>query len=209
MKKNLVAGVIALLPIGLTVLICWFIIAKLGGILGAIFKSVPVVSLWPVFTHKLLGFLGFLIITYIIGAITTSYIGRKLFSFLEAIITRIPFIRPIYSAGRKLTDALFINKSAFKSVVLVEFPRKGIYSMGFLTNETPIKTPNSSNSVSVFIPTAPNLSTGFYVIASPSELTGINLSVDAALRTIVSGGIISPTYETLSNENKPTNVIKK
>lgn len=126
MRKNLVAGIIALLPVGLTVLICWFIIAKLGGILGAIFRSVPVISLWPVFTHKLLGFIGLLIIVYIIGAITTSYLGHKLFNFIETFIVKIPFIRPIYVAGRKLTDALFIDKSAFKSVVLVEFPRKGM-----------------------------------------------------------------------------------
>lgn len=197
MKKKFLAGIIALFPIGLTLFICWLIIDKIGGILGRVFRVVPIVSLWSPFVHSILGFIALLIIIYIIGTITTSYLGRKLFHLGEIIITKIPLIRPIYNAGRKIIDALFINRSAFKSVVLVEFPRKGMYSLGFLTSESSLKTRESSNNVSVYIP-VPN---SFHLIVPRSEVTETDLPIDAALQIIFSGGIIQPTKTDLNQHN--------
>ncbi|MDD5528496.1 MAG: DUF502 domain-containing protein [bacterium] len=198
MRKNLITGIIALLPIGLTIFVFWFLIDKFGGIFSNFFKLIPgVCTLYP-FVHSFMGFLAFLIIVWVIGAIATSYIGHRFFVLWESIIIKVPFIRPIYAAGRQLSDALSIDKSksAFKSVVIVEFPRKGVYSMGFLTNDKSLKIKDVPDNISVFVPTVPNITTGFYLIIPRSEVIEIPITIDAALRTIVSGGIIPPEWQT-------------
>ena len=197
MENKFIAGIIALFPISLTLFLCWFIIDKIGGVLGKAFKVIPVISSLHPFVHAIFGFIALLIIIYIIGVITTSYIGRKLLHLGETIITKIPLIRPVYNAGRKLTEALFINRSAFKSVVLFEFPRKGIYALGFLTNDSSLKTPDSSDNVSVFLPTPNN----FHLIVPRSEIIETKLPVDTALQIIFSGRIIQPAEADLKQSN--------
>ena len=201
MRKNLIAGIIALLPIGLTIFVFWFLIDKFGGIFSRLFRLIPGVANLHPFIHSFFGFVSLVIIVWIIGALATSYIGHRFFSLWEAIMTKIPFVRPIYAAGRQLSDALSIDKakSAFKSVVLVEFPRKGIYSMGFLTNDKPLPIEEMSDNISVFVPTVPNITTGFYLIVPRSEVKTIPITIDSALRTIVSGGIITPEWQTVKS----------
>ena len=196
MKNKFIAGIIALFPISLTLFICWLIIDKVGGILGKAFKIIPVISLLHPFVHAIFGFIVLVIIIYIIGVIATSYIGRKLLNLGETIITKIPLIRPVYNAGRKLTEALFINRSAFKSVVLFEFPRKGVYTLGFLTNNSSLKTQDSSDNVSIFIPVPNN----FHLIVPRSEIIETKLPIDTALQIIFSGGIIQPAETDLKQD---------
>ncbi|MBI4723119.1 MAG: DUF502 domain-containing protein [Candidatus Stahlbacteria bacterium] len=220
MKKRFITGLIAILPISLTLLIIWFLVTRIGNILGVAIKYIPGLSILPTPVISLIGFLAIILLIYLIGVITSGYIGKRILNYTETLFSKFPVVRTVYTSAHKLTDAIFLSKSAFKKTVFVEFPRKGIYTIGFLTNEAsweivaeqksrpggiePNKLndtnePNAINelnaindNVNVFIPTAPNPTTGFYLIIPKSQIMEANLSIDEALRTIISGGVIVP-----------------
>ncbi|MDI6839460.1 MAG: DUF502 domain-containing protein [bacterium] len=192
MKRRFVTGIIALLPIGVTVFIVWFLVTRIGGILEAAFKKIPLLSTLPSIVISFIGFLAFLALIYIIGTIASGYIGRRVFKFGEEIVSKVPIIRVIYTSARKFTNAIFVDRAAFKKVVLVEYPRKGLYTLAFMTNESSWRINEKEDNVSVFIPTAPNPTSGYYAIVPRSEIRETSLSVDSAMRVIISGGIILP-----------------
>lgn len=189
MKKDFIAGLIALFPIGLTLFVIWFVINSLGGVLKVIFQKIPIFANLHPFVHSLLGFISLLLIIYLVGFITRNYLGKKFLRYTDKVLTKIPVIQTIYNAGRKLSDGIFIDKSAFKSVVLVEFPRPGVYAIGFLTSKEDFQIGEKTDNESVYVP-IPN---GFYLAVPKSGVIETNLSVDKALQIIISGGIISPT----------------
>jgi len=205
MKRKFITGIVALLPIGFTVFICWFLVIRIGGLLEAVFNRIPALSLLPSPVISLIGFLALLIIIYIIGVITSSYIGRRLLKLGEDLISKVPIIRTVYISARKLTNAIFIEKSAFKKAIIVEFPRKGIYTMGFMTNEHSWEIDGKEENVNVFIPTSPNPTSGYYVIVPKSEIRETDLSIDTALRTIISGGVILPEQRKLTKLKEKEN----
>lgn len=192
MKRKFITGLVVILPIGLTLFIIWFLVTRVGGILGVVFKKIPCLSTLPYPVTSLIGFVAIILLIYIIGVITSGYIGNRILRFTENLISRFPLIRTIYISARKITDAIFRDKSAFKKAVLIEFPRKGVYAIGFLTNEASWGIRGDEDNVNIFIPTAPNPTSGFYLIVPKSQVIDAHLSIDEALRTIISGGVIVP-----------------
>ncbi len=198
MKRKFITGIVALLPIGLTVFIIWFMVMKIGGLLEVVFRKIPTLSNLPLPLISFFGFLTLVLIIYMIGIITSSYIGKRILKFGEDIISKVPLIRIIYTSVRKFTNAVFIDKSAFEKAVVIEYPRKGIYTMGFLTNESSWEIDGKGENVNVFIPTSPNPTSGYYIIVPRVEIRETDLSIDGALRTIISGGVILPRNRKLT-----------
>ncbi|HID92904.1 MAG TPA: DUF502 domain-containing protein [bacterium (Candidatus Stahlbacteria)] len=192
MKARFLAGIAALLPIGLTVFVVWFLVTKLGRIIGSLFAKVPLLRQFPSPIISLIGLGTLVVFVYIIGAITSSYIGKRLFRVGERFLERVPIIRPLYTALRQFTQAIFLERSAFKKVVLVEYPRKGVYTIAFVTNETGWQIKKDHDYINLFVPTAPNPTSGYYVILPREETIPVDLTIDEALKTIVSGGVIIP-----------------
>jgi uncharacterized membrane protein len=136
-----------------------------------------------------------IVFIFLIGAVLKLLILRPIIHALEALIARIPLIRPIYAGIKQLVDAFSIqNKITFKQVVLVEFPRKGLYSLAFLTSELPqeIAPNNVDKFFNIFIPTTPNPTSGYFIILPEQDITRINISRQEAMAMIISGGIIQP-----------------
>lgn len=192
MKRKFVTGLITTLPIGLTLFVIWFLVIKIGGILSAAFKLIPSLSRLPSPVISVIGFFALLILIYIIGVITSSYVGNKILKFTENLFTRVPLIRTLFISAKKFTDAIFMDRSAFKKAVLIEWPRKGVYTMAFMTNETSWEIEGNEMTVNLFMPTTPNPTSGFYIIMPRSQVIETNLSIDEALRTLISGGVILP-----------------
>ena len=141
-------------------------------------------------TLFVLSLLFLLAIIYAIGAIGQAVIGRRLIGLLERVVLGIPLARNIYSAAKQVIDAVALKpKTAFQSVVLVEFPRPGYKALGFLTGS--FDTPDGRHFCRVFIPTAPNPTTGFFEIVPAAEVTETDLTVEEAFKTIMSGGLIA------------------
>jgi len=191
-KGKFVTGIVALLPISVTVFIIWFLVIKTGGLLETVFKKIPILSTLPSIVVSFIGFLALLTIIYLIGVITSGYVGRQILKLGENIVSKVPLIRVIYTSAREFTNSIFVNRGAFKRVVLIEYPRKGIYTLAFMTNESNWKIDGVEDNVNVFVPTTPNPTSGFYMIIPRSEVRETSLSIESAMKIIISGGVILP-----------------
>lgn len=132
---------------------------------------------------------------FILGAILRVFILQALFNLFEKFIEKIPLVAQIYSGIKQLVHAFGMHdQMSFKRVVLIEFPRKGAYSIGFLTSEVPPQiTPNSDEKFfNVFIPTTPNPTSGYFIMLAASEISIVDLTRHEAMALIISGGIIQP-----------------
>ena len=132
---------------------------------------------------------------FLVGMVLKIIVLRSIVHAVEDVIAKIPLVRPIYSGIRQLVQAFSAqNKVGFKKVVLIEFPRKHVYSIGFLTSEMPRQiAPNEQETFfSIFVPTTPNPTSGYFVMVAKEQITTIDLSHQEAMALIISGGIIQP-----------------
>lgn len=195
LKKIFFTGLAVIIPIGLTLYILFFLIDMMDGLL----KIMPV-KYHPDTLIGMhipgLGIIVTLVLIFVCGLVMTSYVGNKIVRSGEDLVDRIPFVRSIYQATKRLSDSMFTDRSSsFKRVVLAEFPRKGIYTIGFVTGVPPseIREKAGQNCISVFLPTTPNPTSGYLIIIPEDELVPINISVEDALTFIISVGIVSPS----------------
>ena len=139
MKKHFLTGLIVILPFFLTVYIIWFLFKLVGifftPLIAKIFE-ILIVSKMPDFFITVISAVITLLLIWIVGVLASNFIGEKFFSFAEQMLLKIPMARGIYEAISKLTNMFLSNKSNFKRVVLIEWPRKGVYSVAFITAET-------------------------------------------------------------------------
>lgn len=136
-----------------------------------------------------------IVVIFLVGMVLKVIVLRSIVHAVEDAIAKIPLVRPIYSGIKQLVQAFSVqNKASFKKVVLIEFPRRDIYSIGFLTSKMPHQiTPNVHEKFfSVFVPTTPNPTSGYFIMLSEKQITVIDLSHQEAMALIISGGIIQP-----------------
>jgi uncharacterized membrane protein len=204
LKSFFLAGIITILPLGLTIFVIIFLVNLLGNIAGRVLKYIPSLSTFPPYVITIIGFFTLIIVIFFIGMITSSFIGRWLLKSTDSFFSKLPLVRSIYSSARQLTDTLFIDRSALKKVVLIEYPRKGIYTLAFITNETrwKIQKQEELNCVNVFVPTSPNPTSGFFLIIPEDEITKTNLSIEWGFKIIVSGGIVLPDDRSICVKNR-------
>ena len=131
-----------------------------------------------------------------IGFVVTNFLGRRLHSFFEKMILRLPFFKQVYPAIKELSVFLFAkDHPRFKQVVFLEYPRKGLYSLGFLTNDTPkriCEKLRKKEMHNVFLPSSPGPLTGFVLLVPREDLIFSDMSVEQGLRLLVSGGVVNP-----------------
>ena len=152
---------------------------------------------------SLLALLVAAILISIVGVLARHYIGKRLLGWLDMAMMNVPLLNKIYGATKQINEAFTGNKNSFKTVVLVEFPREGMYSVGFLTSEqrAEVQLKTKENVVGVFIPTTPNPTSGFLVLVPEEKVTKLDMSVADGIKYIVSLGSISP--EVLPPGNSP------
>jgi len=187
-KRYFLAGVLVVVPIILTYLLIKFLFELVDGLLR------------PLITH-LLGYYWFglgLIITLLIillaGVLTKNFMGAALHKLIETVLARLPFISPIYSGAKQLLEAVTIpSKGSFKEVVLVEYPCKGVYAVGLVTRKVEILAEGKLRSfVTVLIASTPTPFSGMAILYPVEEIIEIDMSVEEALKFLVSGGVVSP-----------------
>ena len=185
-RNNFIAGIVVLIPIGITLYLTLFIIKISSKILP---KEINPNYYLPYNIPGLEIFISVLIITFI-GWISLSFIGRKLFDYFETILNKIPILRTIYSAVGQLTETFAKSKSDKKSVVLVEYPRKGTWAVGFATKENKgeIRNKVGEDLINVFVPTTPNPTSGFLLMFQKKEVIFLDISFEQASKFIVSAG---------------------
>ena len=136
-----------------------------------------------------------LAVLLVIGAIASNFVGRKLVQWGDAVITRIPVVRSIYSSVKQVSDTVFSDSgNAFRTAVLVQWPREGVWTVAFITGNPAGELASylRDEFVSVFVPTRPNPTGGYFVLMRKSDCVELEMSVDAALKYIVSMGVVAP-----------------
>lgn len=196
-KKVFLTGLAILMPVGLTLYILVFLIKMMDGLLLIIPEKYQPDAFLP-FHIPGLGVIVTVILIFACGHITKSYMGNRIVKLGEGFLDKIPFVRSIYQAMKQIADSMFMDRSrSFKKVVLIRFPSKDVYSVAFITGvpngEFKEKTGGQDrNYVSVFMPTAPNPTTGLYMIMPEDELIYLDISVKDAFALIISAGIVTP-----------------
>ena len=185
-------GLLTILPITLTVALFTFSLRLITRWLEPLHDLVEMTFLRNIPYSEILLVI---IVIFVIGIIIKFLILQTLIRTLESIIFKIPLVRPVYSGIKQLVQAFSIqDKITFKKVVLVEFPRKGLYSIGFLTSALPSEIAPSTQKTfyNVFIPTTPNPTSGYFVVLPEEDLIVVDLTRQEAMAMIISGGIIQP-----------------
>jgi uncharacterized membrane protein len=189
-RKRLLAGLALLLPTGFTLLILHFFFELTARMVvpaaKVLFGGLPESVLF------LLSMITVITIVYGLGLITAHVVGRRMVSMAEHLVMQVPLLKTIYGVSKQIVDAFTTNQTLFSAVVLIEFPRRGLKSIGFVTG-----TCTDAEGVTwykVLIPTAPNLTTGFLQLVPAQEIHFTDISVEDGLKMIVSGGILSPLH---------------
>tara|TARA_B100001175_G_scaffold286308_1_gene267917 strand:- start:519 stop:1130 length:612 start_codon:yes stop_codon:yes gene_type:complete len=190
LRNNFIAGVVVLIPIGITLYLTLFIVKVSSKIIP---NEINPNHYLPYNIPGLEIIIAVLLIT-IIGWISLSFIGKKLFNLFESILNKIPIIRTIYSAVEQLIETFTKSKSDKKTVVLIEYPRKGVYAVGFATKENTgeIKNKAGKELINIFVPTTPNPTSGFLLMFPKDEVIYLDLSFEEASKFIVSAGSFNP-----------------
>jgi uncharacterized membrane protein len=186
-RKHFLAGILVVVPLVATIAILVWFFVKVDNILQ------PVIQL--IFGRRIIG-VGFgisLVLIYITGVIASNILGRRILGFGDSIVSRIPLFRQLYNGFKQVINSLYgyrVKKAAFREVVLVEFPREGMKTLAFITNE--IQDESNNTLYAIYIPTAPVPTSGYFEIVTDDKITRTDLTVDEAMRMIMSSGIVSP-----------------
>jgi len=187
LRTHIFRGFLAVIPVGLSYLVIRFFYLTVDT------RVTGIIERFLGFRIPGLGILLVLIFLYLLGLVASNWLGRKAFSLLDRVTSRIPLIKTIYTLGKQLAEALSVpGKQAFKRAVMIEHFRTGLWSVGFVTGAVVDKGKPEERMVKVFIPTAPNPTTGFMVIVRESQLRDLAWTVPEAMNAIVSGGIVGP-----------------
>ena len=185
LRRVLVTGLLATGPLVVTAYVLWIVFSWVDGILQPLFMRVLG------FHVPGLGFLALLALVLINGLFASHFVGQRIARFVSARLERLPLWSPIYRAVKDISDVLLGDRArAFHRVAALEYPRPGIYALVFVTSEesSPMNSTLQRKLVSVFLPSTPNPTTGFYLMVPPEQLLPLDLTIEQAVKLILSGG---------------------
>ena len=190
-RNNFIAGIVVLIPIGITLYLTLFIIRVSGKIIP---KEINPNNYLPFNIPGVEIIIALFVITFI-GWLSLSFLGKKFFEFFNNVLKKIPILRTIYSAIGQMTETFTKSNSKQKSVILLEYPRKGIWAVGFATkeNEGVIRNKIGEEVMNVFVPTTPNPTSGFLLMVPKKEIIYLDVSFEQASKFIVSAGTTNIT----------------
>ena len=196
LRRYLVAGILVWLPIGITILL----VRALIGLMDRTLVLVPMryrPEEWLGFAIPGLGLVLTLGILLVTGVLAANFVGRSLVAFWERMLERIPVVRSVYSASKNFAEIVFSESDqSFKKVLLIEYPRKGLYGLAFqtATNLGEIQSKVDQDLVCTFVPTTPNPTSGFIIILPRKDVIELDMEIDEALKMIISLGVVVPTW---------------
>jgi len=196
LRRYLVTGVVIWVPLIVTVLVVRFLLNLMDRTLVVIPPSYQPEMLLG-FKIPGLGLLLSALILFVTGLLAANFFGRKLVSFSEAIVNRIPLVRSIYSGAKQVAETVLADgDTSFKRVMLVQYPREGLWSLCFqtATDLAEIQDRTESEVVCVFVPTTPNPTSGFILFVPREDLVELDMSVEEGLRMIISLGVVVPRW---------------
>jgi len=212
LRKNIGAGLLVFVPVALTIWLVTVVWTWLDSPIRALFREPPpgATGLWAAVARALVrvtaggitvldrpgvGLFVLFAAIYVLGLLTRTFLGRGLVAIGEAIVRRLPLVRNIYTGTKQILAAVLAGgQGSFRDAVLFEYPRKGIYAIGFVTSASrgEIQDRTREDTVNVFLPTTPNPTSGFLLMVPRGDLTYLEMTVEDAVKLIISGGIVAP-----------------
>jgi len=204
LKKYFFTGLLVVVPLYITVYIFAVIVTAMDNVLNFLPWFLNPRNLMP-FNLPGMGVFFTIFGVLVVGLITQNFFGKKLVEFGEAMLARIPFLRIIYNASKQFLETfLSWHKDEYSNVVIVQYPRKGLYTLGFVTGNTrgELRERVSAPTKSIFIPTTPNPTSGFYLMVPEADLIPLDMNVEDAFKVIMTGGIVMPDASRNTEEKK-------
>ena len=204
LRRYLVAGLLVWIPLGVTILLIGFAVRQMDKTIGLIpTRYQPAVILQNLFgTENPVHIPGFgviliLVVVLLTGVLVANFIGRMFVGGWESLMERIPVVRTIYSAAKKFAEVVFSDSSqSFKKVILIEYPRKGLYSIAFQTSTElgEVQGRTGEDVLCCFVPTTPNPTSGLVLIVPKKDAIVLDMDVDEALKMVISLGVVVPKW---------------
>ncbi|QUH25567.1 DUF502 domain-containing protein [Serpentinicella alkaliphila] len=189
-RQLFIRGVIAISPIVVTIYVLYYFFSLVDNVLGRIIVRIIGIPIPGI------GIITSFVLILLMGFIVTNVLGAKAFDYVEKLLHRVPVIPRIYFGVKQLTDAFSLQgKQIFNKVVLIEYPRNGIYVLGFVTGESKgeIQKKTSEKLSNVFIPTTPNPTSGMLIMMRDEEIIYLDMTVEEGLKFIISAGVVTPS----------------
>lgn len=196
LRRYLVAGILVWLPIGITIILLRILIGLMDRTLILVPEQFRPEA-WLGFAIPGLGLVLTVLILLVTGVLAANIVGRSLVGFWERILDRIPVVRSVYSASKNFAEIVFSDSDqSFKKVLLIEYPRKGLYGLAFQTstNLGEVQHRTGEEVVCTFVPTTPNPTSGFIIIVPKKDIIELDMEVDEALKMIISLGVVVPRW---------------
>lgn len=187
---RVVAGILVLVPFVVTFLVLRFVLGVIASVVYPVADLIVPAGI-PRPVVLVLSLVVLVIVLYIIGTVTAHSLGRRLLGFTETIFMRIPFLKVIFVSVKSAASALSKSEgSSFQSVVLLQFPKDGMWSLGFVTGN--VRGSDGCEYLKIFVPTSPNPTSGFFELVRKTEVVQTDLTVEQGIESLVSGGILFP-----------------
>ena len=208
LRNSFLTGLVVIAPVALTIWLIWSVIGWIDGfvlpfipnlyhpdnILNTIFGQDVAINI------RGLGVVVFLLFTTFVGWIAKGFLGRSLIRFGENLVRRMPVVRSIYSGVKQIAETVFAQSDrSFEKACLIEYPRKGIWAIGFISTDAKGEVKNKvkakSDLLSVFVPTTPNPTSGFMLFFPRSDVIELDMSIEDAAKLVISAGLVYPPYK--------------
>jgi uncharacterized membrane protein len=196
------AGVLVTAPLAITIYIAWLLISFVDERVFSVIPPVYNPETYLPFSIPGIGLILMVLVLTLVGALTAGYLGKLLLRFSDRLLNRMPVIRNIYGTAKQIVETVINNKtSAFHEAVLVEYPRRDIWTIGFITGRSieEVAQVGGQSLVNVFVPTTPNPTSGFLLFLPEKDLHRLPMTVEEAIKLIISGGIVTPPARPQTN----------
>jgi len=207
LRRTLLTGLLILLPLVVTYMLVTFLFNLFTGVSAPLVNGLarfvgPAHYAWVEPLGPLVNLLLSLAVIFILGLVGTNIIGRRILEAFETLLMRLPLVKTIYGAAKQMVDTFQGPGRSFQRVVLVQYPSKGLWMVGFVTSERrdTLNLSPAARMLAVFIPTTPNPTSGFLVLVSPEEVVDLGYNVEEAFKFIVSSGIVGKDLAPMPGE---------
>ncbi|MBO6949403.1 MAG: DUF502 domain-containing protein [Rhodospirillales bacterium] len=202
-RAYLFAGILVTAPIFITFYLAWLFVTFVDSKINPLIPAKYNPETYLPFAVPGLGLIILIVALMLVGALTAGFFGRLWMRISERVLNQMPVIRNVYSAVKQILETVLAQQSnAFREAVLIEYPRRGIWAIGFLTGKTKGEVQNLTEEecINVFLPTTPNPTSGFLLFVPKKDLVPLSMTVEDAIKMVISGGIVTPPDERAESE---------
>ena len=207
LRNNFLTGLAVIIPVFITTYLIWSTIGIVDGWVLPLIPEIYALDKFIGIDVKGIGVIIFLLFTVFIGSLTKGYFGRTILKSAESLVDRMPVVRSIYNGIKQIAETVFSqSNNSFERACLVEYPRKGIWAVAFVSTKTKgevsEKIGKNKELFSIFLPTTPNPTSGFLLFLPEKDIIFLDMSVEDAAKLVISAGLVTPKNIIASNQNK-------